>query len=402
MSKLVLFLSVAVSFIFPFFSFASTEVLTCTSTTKASVKNLRAVRHHYGYEPQWLDAEIKTRRFGKTQKLSLTPLYMNGKYVLKDTWGSLQKASFILDLGAFKGPGRYSRVQAVRFKGDSNEEHFEMACSLAGEVPFVNACEDDIEEKVFAASLKRSADLLDMVLSCHTNVNMKNEKGCTPLMLVADRDCGSGRFDRFNHFAPAERPLESLINSGANIQEVDPATEEAALNKFVRYQDELVVQYLLAKNANVDVRDIEGFSPLMRAAEARHLKMVQLLLAHKADLTLKNKNGETAYDIARAKGDQRIMELLKDGGQEIVIQGKSDGTCLPGMIHVMQGAVAKLVLKAERKMILFEAKDLGLELMAAPNGSDSKNYTFNKKGTFPFTCGEHGGSNPTRGSIMVM
>lgn len=341
--------------------------------------------------------------FAKKQKLSLTPLYLAGSYVLKDTWGSLSKASLILDLGTFNGPGTYNRVQAVRFKGESNEERFEMACTLTGDVRFVNYCDGEIEQAILAASSSRSPDLLDMILSCGPNVNVKNERGCTPIMLTADRDCGTGKFDLFNHFAYAERPLESLINSGANIQDVDPVTGETVLNKFVRYQDDPVVKFLLEKNADVNARDGHGFTPLMRAAETRYLKMVKLLLEHKADLTLKNSHGETAYDIAKAKGDKEIMELLETGdAKEIIIQGKSDGTCSPGMIHLSQGTKAKLVLKAESKMILFEAKDLGLELMAAPNGSDSKNYTFDKKGTFPFTCGEHGGSNPTHGSIMVM
>ena len=60
-----------------------------------------------------------------------------------------------------------------------------------------------------------------------------------------------------------------------------------------------VIHYLLAKGSNVNKKDNEGCTCLMRAAYAGHPDLVIYFLNRGADKTVKDNKGRTAYDYAR-------------------------------------------------------------------------------------------------------
>lgn len=47
------------------------------------------------------------------------------------------------------------------------------------------------------------------------------------------------------------------------------------------------------------------------AAKYGHLDTVVFLLEHSADKSIKNKDGHTAYDLARIQGQNKIAALLR-------------------------------------------------------------------------------------------
>jgi len=59
------------------------------------------------------------------------------------------------------------------------------------------------------------------------------------------------------------------------------------------------------------VTDEKGTTALMYAVQFRNVAFVQLLLKHKADKTLKDKNGKTAFEFAVFSGNEEIINLLK-------------------------------------------------------------------------------------------
>ena len=56
---------------------------------------------------------------------------------------------------------------------------------------------------------------------------------------------------------------------------------------------------------------LEGFTALMTAAAEGHVKIVELLLAHGADATMTDTDGDTAASFARQKGHGNLAELLE-------------------------------------------------------------------------------------------
>jgi ankyrin repeat protein len=72
---------------------------------------------------------------------------------------------------------------------------------------------------------------------------------------------------------------------------------------------------LLARGANVNAQSKNGVTPLMIAATHNNPPMIGILIDAGADVTLKNKLGQTAADVAELNGNlesqQAIMVLSK-------------------------------------------------------------------------------------------
>ena len=74
------------------------------------------------------------------------------------------------------------------------------------------------------------------------------------------------------------------------------------------------VQALLAKGADVNAKDNDGFTALMWAAFYDRTETVQALLAKGADVNAKENHGATALMGAKRKGHKEIVRILKQSG----------------------------------------------------------------------------------------
>ena len=106
--------------------------------------------------------------------------------------------------------------------------------------------------------------------------------------------------------------VQVLVEAGAIIDTRDEIGRTALVYAASGPNSE-VVQFLLKHKANPNVIDkAEEWTALMFAAAEGHAQVVSLLLAHGADVTLKDIDGETAYDFALSKGHSDAAKLLVD------------------------------------------------------------------------------------------
>jgi len=90
-------------------------------------------------------------------------------------------------------------------------------------------------------------------------------------------------------------PLHFAAYSGKNGGE--PSTE--------------LVQALLEAGADVNAVDSGGSTPLAEAMPNGNVEIAKILLAAGADPAVKNKHGETAHDVAKARNHEALQALLK-------------------------------------------------------------------------------------------
>ena len=82
------------------------------------------------------------------------------------------------------------------------------------------------------------------------------------------------------------------------------------LLKIAKKGQDALVRTLLTAGADINARDENGRTALMLAALGSHLATVTSLLDAGADVEAKDDDGKTAQDLASARGQNEIVQLL--------------------------------------------------------------------------------------------
>lgn len=134
-----------------------------------------------------------------------------------------------------------------------------------------------------------------MIKSDKGVINQSDEYGFCPLHNVMTEE----QFDIVAY----------LIENGANVNTQNKAG--IAPLHLAAYPEN--AKLLLDAGAIIDIQDNNGNTPLhILAAEGREsYEVLEFLIQHRANKTLKNKEGKTALDIATSRNDRANMNLLQ-------------------------------------------------------------------------------------------
>ncbi len=94
----------------------------------------------------------------------------------------------------------------------------------------------------------------------------------------------------------------------------DTSTGETALHIVTRERDETWIRFLLSRGAKTDMRDAQGNTPLMIAAQLGFVEGAQLLIGYRASVDLANNSGETPLIRAVQNRDAAMVQLLMTNG----------------------------------------------------------------------------------------
>ncbi|MFD1630070.1 ankyrin repeat domain-containing protein [Pseudopedobacter beijingensis] len=82
------------------------------------------------------------------------------------------------------------------------------------------------------------------------------------------------------------------------------------------YNNMVLLKWLIDNGANINHQDRNGFSALHFAVKEQRFDAIEILIKNKADLELKDSNGNTPLmdAIFNSKGDYKIVALFIDSG----------------------------------------------------------------------------------------
>jgi ankyrin repeat protein len=122
-----------------------------------------------------------------------------------------------------------------------------------------------------------------------------NEMGFDPLMIACYR--GETKCAQF------------LVNEGANVNGISP--EGNALLAAAYQNNTKLTIFLLNNKAELNRQGPDGNTALMYAVMNQNMKMVQALIKANADLTVKNKDGQTAHSLALSLSNPEIQKKVE-------------------------------------------------------------------------------------------
>ena len=103
------------------------------------------------------------------------------------------------------------------------------------------------------------------------------------------------------------------LRSGVSINE--PLLDgQPVLNIMCRELRSSIVRWLIDKGADPDIRDNDGLSPLMYAAQRGNRDIAQILLLAGAQINLRDPFGNTALQIAVNHGHWQLADFLEKRG----------------------------------------------------------------------------------------
>ena len=131
-------------------------------------------------------------------------------------------------------------------------------------------------------------------------VNAYSEDGFQPLGLA----CYFGHFEAAEYLVKAGALINSPSRNGLKAAPI----QSAAAAGHVK-----IVKMLLEHRADPNVREQGGYTPLHAAAHNGDETMIRALLYGGADLDVKSNDGKTPLDLAREAGHTKAAEILEEG-----------------------------------------------------------------------------------------
>lgn len=155
---------------------------------------------------------------------------------------------------------------------------------------------------VMAATHGNHPEVVEYLLSKGADVNIRDERSDNPLLYAGAE--GLLEIVRLTLAAGADTKLTNRYGGIAII----PASERGHV--------EVVRELLTNSDTNVNHINRLGWTALLEAVVLadggpKHQAIVQLLVDHGADINIRDKNGETALELATRRGLSEIVAILK-------------------------------------------------------------------------------------------
>lgn len=216
-------------------------------------------------------------------------------------------------------PAVASEIFALHNVYTSRQAHTDTEANVWSDVPEMKRLELEqlgytFTPDSFATAVENGSEAaVKVFLSCGADVNARDERDWTPLMISS--------------FNGQQEMAVLLIRCGAKIQAEDrngyTPLHWAAFNGYAE-----VVNLLLEKGAQINARSQFGWTALMQSATRGHIQVVAKLLACGGSVNDTTQDGWTALHKAAANGHGEIVLMLLEKGADRSITYPDGSTAL--------------------------------------------------------------------------
>lgn len=166
--------------------------------------------------------------------------------------------------------------------------------------------------------------------------------------------------------------VKSEISAGADVNTKDGRTGLTLLQIAINKKHTEIIQLLLDKGADVNIKDKQGRGPIHLAVVTGQKDIVEKLIAKGADINAIDGRAENALTLARKNNQTEITELLlKNGAKEPDLQALQGDR-----LYSMPGGPQGPSYQARASSITTSQTTTQLNILADPNEIKSRIKTF--------------------------
>ncbi|MFO7735983.1 MAG: ankyrin repeat domain-containing protein [bacterium] len=162
------------------------------------------------------------------------------------------------------------------------------------------------EPALFIAVRRNDMTMARLLINNGADINFTNKSGHTVLMYTIAE----------NKFRMARLLLRNGARANFNFIYSDGLT---ALMRMLKNRERMLAKLILKHKQNLDIQDKEGNTALMYASVLGMSDIVRTLLKKGADPLIVRKDKITAYDIASRKGHSFIKRILKESMEKHMV-----------------------------------------------------------------------------------
>ncbi|CAB4124078.1 ankyrin-like protein [uncultured Caudovirales phage] len=182
----------------------------------------------------------------------------------------------------------------------------------------VNESDERANSPLIWAVWNNNIEMVKALINAGADINYISDSGGTALMVAV----------KHRYFELAKY----LLDLGADVNIQISYKEKGALIKACDNSDLEMTQLLLKYNANVDIEDSFGYTPLLDAIEAFNIPLIKILLANGANPHHKDEDGNNALmkvEVNLIENNAiNIAKILIKSGIDINAQNKAGETVL--------------------------------------------------------------------------
>ena len=188
------------------------------------------------------------------------------------------------------------------------------------------------EQELFSQTSDQDEQLIQSLICRGVDVNVKNEKGMTPLMVASLN--GDGQL------------IEKLLDAGADVNCYNSVTGDTSLILASEKGQTTCVQKLLDYHANINIQGKNGDTAVISAARNGHEKCLQVLINIGANLNIQNNNGNTALIAAVHRFQFQSAVQLINSGADVNLMDNQGNTAIVLAARKGQGKFIKELITA--------------------------------------------------------
>ena len=178
---------------------------------------------------------------------------------------------------------------------------------------WINEPENDGWSPIFFATFKEQENIVDLLLHFNANPFQENKLGVSAFSLASERALGNV-LDMIERYR--------IRREGVEVQ------NERLLEGGIT-GDYDIVRNALDEGAEVNVANVNGYTPLIAASRGGWIDCVKLLLERGANVHAKEQDGWSALTFASATGNFDIVNVLLEAGA-VVLHISHNGITIPG------------------------------------------------------------------------
>lgn len=206
--------------------------------------------------------------------------------------GDITAVQNVLNRGAKVNEQSNKGKTALMFA--ASEGHADVASFLIAQGAKVDIADNYGTTALIVASTSGHDKVVDLLLKNNANPNVRDQSGSAPLVNAV----------YFGH----TKTVKLLLKNSTKLDKQD-GEELLLLASGLGHND--IVSTMIDSGINANARGLKQRTALMAAAAFNRPGIVKILLAKGANPDAKDKDGNTAYDVAKNKGNEEVMTLLK-------------------------------------------------------------------------------------------